>query len=201
MTGFQRLYYFRMHKITHSVGCRIFIHSKNNTSMQDEKCSFNCAFSIWSDAPPGIQCPRLSTEAVACGFRLFSVDMDLIEWLWWYLCPKITFKTVQEFPTVSLDFTLIYFMCIVSISHRNSILFLQIQNHLFYQVYKCHVSKKWIVKFPQGAVPFNNTSFKNNTNKWMIRKISRHNISTSNIQTDQAPQTQESKLAYFFVYC
>ena len=24
--------------------------------------------------------------------------------MWWYLWPKITFKTVQEFPTVSLDF-------------------------------------------------------------------------------------------------
>ena len=31
--------------------------------------------------------------------------MDLIQWLWWYSWPKITFKTVQEFPTVSLDFT------------------------------------------------------------------------------------------------
>ena len=25
--------------------------------------------------------------------------------MWWHLWPKITFKTVQEFPTVSLDFT------------------------------------------------------------------------------------------------
>ena len=28
--------------------------------------------------------------------------MDLIEWFWWYLWPKITFRTVQEFPTVSV---------------------------------------------------------------------------------------------------
>ena len=34
---------------------------------------------------------------------LHSLDMTLFEWFWWYLWPKVVFKTFQEFPTVSLN--------------------------------------------------------------------------------------------------
>ena len=52
MTFFSKIMLISKAWNKHRVGCRIVIHSKANTSMQDEKCSFNCAFLIWSDAAP-----------------------------------------------------------------------------------------------------------------------------------------------------
>ena len=40
--------------------------------------------------------------------------------MWWYLWPKITFKTVQEFPTVSLDFTRISLPCLSLTGYTHS---------------------------------------------------------------------------------
>ena len=40
-----------------------------------------------------------------CSFWVYSFNMTLFRWFWWYLWPEMASKMSQEFPTASLDVT------------------------------------------------------------------------------------------------